>query len=170
MIAFGNIYLHLSHLLYLPAPSLSEKAQSGIGRQRQKAKYFYGTISNCYYNSDMFTGGAFGEEDGTATHVDGKTTAQFANGEVAYLLNGSKLGVAEKEYIRLIHNPGLQAGIFLPACNPLFSLNGNFSAQQQKHHLLSKTKILEYKEEKAGLELGNAKKDVLLQPFRVRRG
>ena len=45
----------------------------------------------------MFTGGAFGEEDGTATHVDGKTTAQFANGEVAYLLNGSKSGVAENE-------------------------------------------------------------------------
>ena len=58
-----------------------------------------GNISNCYYNSDMFTGGAFGEEYeyGTATNVDGKTTAQFASGEVAYLLNGSKSGVAENE-------------------------------------------------------------------------
>lgn len=58
-----------------------------------------GNISNCYYNSDMFTGGAFGKEDvtATATNVDGKTTAQFASGEVAYLLNGSKSGVAENE-------------------------------------------------------------------------
>ena len=56
-----------------------------------------GNISNCYYNSDMFTGGAFGEKFGTATNVDGKTTAQFASGEVAYLLNGSKSGVAENE-------------------------------------------------------------------------
>ena len=56
-----------------------------------------GNISNCYYNSDMFTGGAFGEKYGTATNVDGKTTAQFASGEVAYLLNGSKSGVAENE-------------------------------------------------------------------------
>lgn len=54
-------------------------------------------ISNCYYNSDMFTGGAFGKKYGTATNVDGKTTAQFASGEVAYLLNGSKSGVAENE-------------------------------------------------------------------------
>ncbi len=56
-----------------------------------------GNISNCYYNSDMFTGGAFGKEYVTATNVDGKTTAQFASGEVAYLLNGSKSGVAENE-------------------------------------------------------------------------
>ena len=56
-----------------------------------------GNISNCYYNSDMFTGEAFGKEYVTATNVDGKTTAQFASGEVAYLLNGSKSGVAENE-------------------------------------------------------------------------
>ena len=57
---------------------------------------------------------------------------------MAYLLNGSKLGVAEKEHIRLIHNPGLQAGIFWPAYNLYFSLNGISYAQQQKHHLPSK--------------------------------
>ena len=50
-----------------------------------------------------------------------------------------KSRIRDKEHIRIIHNPGLQAGIFWPACSPpLFSLNGIYSAQQQKHLLPSK--------------------------------
>ena len=44
------------------------------------------TVTNCYFNSDVYTGAAAGYNDGTVTSVEGKTTAQFASGEVAYLL------------------------------------------------------------------------------------
>ena len=45
-----------------------------------------GTITNCYYDKDKYTGNAIGS--GTGTNVEGKTTKEFASGEVAYLLNG----------------------------------------------------------------------------------
>ena len=45
------------------------------------------TITNCYYNSEKYTGNAIGTNNGTATKVEGKTTAQFKSGEVAYLLS-----------------------------------------------------------------------------------
>ena len=43
-----------------------------------------GTVTNSYYNSDVYTA-----ED-TTTGVTGKTTAQFASGEVAYLLQDAR--------------------------------------------------------------------------------
>ena len=47
------------------------------------------TLENCYYDSNNFSGGAFGELYSTATtsKIEGKTTDQFKSGEVAYLLN-----------------------------------------------------------------------------------
>ena len=51
---------------------------------------FKAYITNCYYNSDKYTGNAIGADWGTATNkVEGKTTEQFKSGEVCYLLNGS---------------------------------------------------------------------------------
>ncbi|MGM9936204.1 MAG: GLUG motif-containing protein, partial [Candidatus Ornithomonoglobus sp.] len=47
------------------------------------------TITNCYYDSDKYSGNAVGDNSGTVTDVEGKTTAQFGSGEVAYLLKGS---------------------------------------------------------------------------------
>ena len=47
-----------------------------------------GTITNCYYDKDKYTGTAIGS--GNGTNVEGKTTKEFASGEVAYLLNGSR--------------------------------------------------------------------------------
>ena len=44
-------------------------------------------ITNCYYNSEKYTGNAIGTNDGTVTNVEGKTTAQFMSGEVCYLMN-----------------------------------------------------------------------------------
>ena len=44
-------------------------------------------ITNCYYDSDKFTGNAIGTNHGTATNVEGKTTEQFKSGEVAYKLS-----------------------------------------------------------------------------------
>ena len=48
---------------------------------------FTATITNCYYNSEKYTGNAVGDNNGTATKVEGKTTEQFKSGEVAYLLS-----------------------------------------------------------------------------------
>ncbi len=45
-----------------------------------------GTLTSCYYNSDVYTGTALGDGNSTTTDTEGKTTAQFASGEVAYLL------------------------------------------------------------------------------------
>ena len=45
-----------------------------------------GTITNCYYDSTIYTGNAIGANSGTATKVEGKTTEQYKTGEVAYLL------------------------------------------------------------------------------------
>ncbi|MCI7338513.1 MAG: hypothetical protein MSH41_08005, partial [Bacteroidales bacterium] len=47
-----------------------------------------GTITNCYYLSGTATGGINGVD--AAGSAEGKAEAQFANGEVCYLLNGSK--------------------------------------------------------------------------------
>ena len=47
-----------------------------------------GTITNCYYDSNKYSGNAVGcDDEGTVTDVEGKTTAQFNSGEVAYLLS-----------------------------------------------------------------------------------
>ena len=46
-----------------------------------------GTIANCYHDSTFFSGNAVRGTGGTATNVLGKTTDQFASGEVAYLLS-----------------------------------------------------------------------------------
>ncbi len=50
----------------------------------------YGTITNCYYDNTVYTGNAVSSNsNGTLTSVEGKSTDQFASGEVTYLLNGS---------------------------------------------------------------------------------
>ena len=48
--------------------------------------YNNGTITNCYYDSTIYTGNAIGDDTGTTTKVEGKTTDEFKTGEVAYLL------------------------------------------------------------------------------------
>ena len=45
-----------------------------------------GTITNCYYDSTVYTGTAIGDDMGTTEKVEGKTTEQYKTGEVAYLL------------------------------------------------------------------------------------
>ena len=49
--------------------------------------YNNGTITNCYYDSTVYTGAAIGANSGTTTKIDGKTTEQYKTGEVAYLLS-----------------------------------------------------------------------------------
>ena len=45
------------------------------------------TITNCYYDSTIYTGNAMGKNSsGTVTKVEGKTTDEYKTGEVAYLL------------------------------------------------------------------------------------
>ena len=52
--------------------------------------YNNGTITNCYYDSTIYTGAAIGDDKGTTTKVEGKTTEQYRTGEVAYLLQESQ--------------------------------------------------------------------------------
>ena len=47
---------------------------------------YSGTLTNCYHDSNSYGGQAVGSANGTITQVEGKTTEQFENGEVAYLL------------------------------------------------------------------------------------
>ena len=56
-----------------------------IGRNLNK-----GTITNCYYDSTIYTGAAIGDDNGTTTKVEGKATEQYRTGEVAYLLQESQ--------------------------------------------------------------------------------
>ena len=49
-----------------------------------------GTITNCYYDSTIYTGAAIGDDNGTTTKVEGKATEQYRTGEVAYLLQESQ--------------------------------------------------------------------------------
>ena len=49
--------------------------------------YNNGTITNCYYDSTVYTGAAIGANSGTTTKIEGKTTEQYKTGEVAYLLS-----------------------------------------------------------------------------------
>ena len=48
--------------------------------------YNNGTITNCYYDSTVYTGTAIGDDMGTTEKVEGKTTEQYKTGEVTYLL------------------------------------------------------------------------------------
>ena len=52
--------------------------------------YNNGTITNCYYDSTVYTGAAIGDDMGTTEKVEGKTTDEFKTGEVAYLLQESQ--------------------------------------------------------------------------------
>ena len=52
---------------------------------------YYGTIENCYYDNEIFTGSAVSRKDGgTVSSVNGMATADFASGEIAYLLQGNQ--------------------------------------------------------------------------------
>ena len=58
------------------------------------------SVENCYYDKTVFTGDAIGNTSDTNTieKVEGKTTEQFASGEVAFLLGdafGQKIGTDE---------------------------------------------------------------------------
>ncbi len=67
------------------ASSYADKLHVGalVGLNRR------GNLTYCYYNSDKYTGPIIGQDDTNQElrYADGKTTAQFASGEVTYLLN-----------------------------------------------------------------------------------
>ncbi|MCI7805032.1 MAG: hypothetical protein MR503_08165 [Oscillospiraceae bacterium] len=50
-----------------------------------------GTITNCYFDSTVYSGEAIGDNNGTVSeNVLGKETTQFNSGEVCYLLNNGE--------------------------------------------------------------------------------
>jgi len=67
-------------------------AVSGSSYVGGVAGYSTGTVTNCYYDKTVYTGSAIGRDSGKATKVEGKSTAQFASGEVAYLLSQGENG------------------------------------------------------------------------------
>ena len=64
------------------------------------------TISNCYFDSEKCDKKAIGLNSGTSTNNKGKTTAEFASGEVCYLLNGSKSDGTQAWYQNLTPQTG----------------------------------------------------------------
>lgn len=76
-----------------------------------------GTVSNCYHNSEVHSGDAVGNSSGTVDSVLGKTTAQFASGTVAYLLNGSRSAGTEEN--PLVWYQNIDSGI--PDAAPQFT-------------------------------------------------
>ena len=73
---------------------------------------YSGTILNCYFDSEKCDKDAVGTNNsGTVTNTAGKTTAQFASGEVCYLLNGSKSDGTQAWYQDLTAETGDQLPI-----------------------------------------------------------
>ena len=66
----------------------------------------YGTISNCYFDNNKCNYNAVGDNSGTVTNTSGKTTEEFASGEVAYLLNNSKSDGTQRWYQNLAAEGG----------------------------------------------------------------
>lgn len=66
------------------------------------------SITNCYFNSTVFSGKAVGKTYSSTivTNVEGKTDAQFASGEVAYLLNGDQSEIVFTQNIGSEKAPG----------------------------------------------------------------
>lgn len=62
-----------------------------LGKVGGVCYYNAASISNCYHNIDKFPGDAI--EGDPAGDAFGKTTAEFASGEVAYLLHGDQYRV-----------------------------------------------------------------------------
>lgn len=88
-----------------------------IGRNESNA-----TITNCYYDSTIYTGNAIGANDGTTEKVEGKTTEQFKTGEVTYLLQngqseeiwGQTIGT---DTYPVLHGPKVYKSITYMGCN-----------------------------------------------------
>lgn len=88
-----------------------------IGRNESNA-----SITNCYYDSTIYTGNAIGANDGTTEKVEGKTTEQFKTGEVTYLLQngqseeiwGQTIGT---DTYPVLHGPKVYKSITYMGCN-----------------------------------------------------
>ena len=78
---------------------------------------YFSTISNCYFDSEECDKYAIGSNSGTATNVEGKTTAQFSSGEVCYLLNTGKSDGTQAWYQNLTLETGDKY--------PVLTSNGN---------------------------------------------
>jgi len=63
-----------------------------------------GTVINSYSDSTVFSGNAIGVNKGTSTDVEGKTTVEFKNGAVAYLLQNVDGGSVWGQDLSSINN------------------------------------------------------------------
>ena len=83
-----------------------------IGRNESNA-----SITNCYYDSTIYTGNAIGANDGTTEKVEGKTTEQFKTGNtVTY--DGSIWGqTIGTDTYPVLHGPKVYKSITYMGCN-----------------------------------------------------
>ena len=72
------------------------KIENVVGYNGGLCGYNCGTIKNSYFNSDVYAGDYIGIYNGVGTieNVSAKITAEFASGEVCYLLNGDQTKIA----------------------------------------------------------------------------
>jgi hypothetical protein len=72
------------------------KIENVVGYNGGLCGYNCDTIKNSYFNSDVYAGDYIGIYNGAGTieNVSAKTTAEFASGEVCYLLNGDQTKIA----------------------------------------------------------------------------
>lgn len=108
-----------------------------IGRNESNA-----TITNCYYDSAIYTGNAIGANDGTTEKVEGKTIEQFKTGEVAYLLQngqseeiwGQTIGT---DTYPVLHGPKVYKSITYMGCNDSSEI-ASVSYSNEKKDVLGK--------------------------------
>ena len=92
----------------------------------------HGAISNCYFDNNKCNYNAVVDGYGTVTNTLGKTTEEFASGEVCYLLNGSRsTGTTENP---LVWYQNLSEGG--DAC-PVLKRTGNNTVYLNNHYSCS---------------------------------
>ena len=78
---------------------------------------YSGTIENSYYNNSVYSGKDVGYNyNGTVSKVTGKTSEQFASGEVAYLLGGIWGQEIEKDKLPVLNGKKVYENIIYSGC------------------------------------------------------
>ena len=88
------------------------KIENAVGHIGGVCGYNIRTIRNSYFNSDICPEDYSGYDDallGNVKNVSGKTTAEFASGEVCYLLNGDQSAIAFYQDLSTEKYPTLNA-------------------------------------------------------------
>ena len=67
----------IAQVLQIVITRVKSKATGKFVGGLSGGNYNNGTITNCYYDSTVYTGAAIGTNSGTTTKIEGKTTEQY---------------------------------------------------------------------------------------------